>query len=113
RLRARRGFVAASRDDALRATLLAHANDPKPATPPEPAPHVSPLIRPWFGVSRGTRGTSRVTFVWEPASRVPGDRGVRSSPARLVLTARAADGAVLFDGPVAATGPGVVNEPGA
>ena len=29
------------------------SNEPKRVVPPEPAPHVSPLIRPWFGVSRG------------------------------------------------------------
>jgi hypothetical protein len=113
RIRARRGFVAASPDDLLRATLLAHANDPKPAAPLEPAPHVSPLIRPWFGISRGSTGKSRVTLVWEPAARVPGDRGVAKNPARLMVTARTVDGTVLFDGPVAATGPGAVEEPGA
>src|SRR6185295_9136072 len=42
--------------------------------PPEPAPHVSTLIRPWFGMSRGDGGLTRVTFVWEPAPRVPGER---------------------------------------
>lgn len=113
RLRARKGYVAPSPDDALRATLLAHANDPRPAAPVEPAPHVSPLIRPWFGVSRGPTGKSRVTFVWEPAARVPGDRGIAKSPARLVFTARTVDGTVLFDGPVAATGPATIDEPGA
>ena len=113
-IRVRRGFVAASPDDLLRATLLAHANDPKPKAPVEPAPHVSPLIRPWFGVSRGSTGKSRVTFVWEPASRVPGDRAAAAkNPARLVFTARTLDGTVLFDGPVAATGPGTIDEPGA
>ena len=113
RLRARKGYVAPSPDDTLRATLLAHANDPKPAAPLEPAPHVSPLIRPWFGIARGPTGKARVTFVWEPAARVPGDRGVVKNPARLVFTARAGDGTVLFDGPVAATGPATIDEPGA
>jgi len=115
RLRARRGFVAAAPDEALRATLLAHANDPKPAAPAEPAPHASPLIRPWFGISRGSTGKLRITFVWEPATRVPGDRSpaIKGSPARLTLTARGADGSVLFEGPVAATGPAVIDEPGA
>ena len=80
--------------------------------PPEPAPHVSTLIRPWFGVSRGAGGTSRVTFVWEPAARVPGDR-VRRQVARLILTARSADGTVLFEGPVAPTGPAAIDDPGA
>ncbi len=111
RLRARKGFVAASPDAALRAELLAHANDPKPPQPREPAPHVSALIRPWFGMSRSGVGKARVTFVWEPASRVPGDRS--QMPVRLVLTALAADGSVLFEGSVAATGPAAVEQPGA
>jgi VWFA-related protein len=111
-LRARKGYVAPAPDEALRAELLAHANDPKPVVPPEPAPHASPLIRPWFGVSRGADGKSRVTFVWEPASRVPGDRSAVKNPSRLVFTAKTVDGTVLFDGPVAATGPAALDAPG-
>ena len=42
-LRARKGYVAPSPDDTLRATLLARANNPKPPAPVEPAPHVSTL----------------------------------------------------------------------
>jgi VWFA-related protein len=112
-LRARKGYVAPSPDDALRASLLARASNPKPAAPAEPPAHVSPLIRPWFGISRGTTGKSRVTFVWEPAGRVPGDRGPSKNPSRLMFTARTADGTVLFEGPVAATGPAAIDEPGA
>ena len=52
--------------------------------PVEPAPHASPLIRPWFGMSRGDDGKTRVTFVWEPATRVPGDR-VRRTVSKLVV----------------------------
>jgi hypothetical protein len=51
-------------------------------------------------------------FVWEPATRVPGDR-VRHTVARLVLTARSSDGAVLFEGPVAPTGPAAIDDPAA
>ena len=111
-LRAPKGYWAAPPDEALRAAVLARSSEPKKTTPPEPAPHVSTLIRPWFGVSRGPGGTSRVTFVWEPAARVPGDR-TRRQVSRLVLTARASDGTVLFDGPVAPTGAGTIDEPGA
>jgi VWFA-related protein len=110
-VRARKGYWAASPDEALRTSLLASLNAPKPIVPPEPPPHASPLIRPWFGVSRGENGKSRVMFVWEPAARVPGDR-VRRQVARLVLTARSADGTVLFEGVVAPTGPATIEEPG-
>jgi VWFA-related protein len=112
RLRAPKGYWAASPDEALRTALLAKSNEPKKAAPLEPALHVSALIRPWFGVSRGAGGASRVTFVWEPAARVPGDR-VRRQVSRLVLTARAADGSILFEGPVTPTGAGAMDEPGA
>ena len=77
--------------------------------PPEPAPHVSTLIRPWFGMSRGANGRTRVTFVWEPAARVPGER-VRQTPARVVFTAKAADGTMLFEGPIAPTGPAAIDD---
>ena len=49
---------------------------------------------------------SRVTFVWEPAARVPGERVRRAGVARSILTARSSDGTVLFEGPVAPTGAG-------
>lgn len=107
-VRARKGYYAPSPDDALRAALLAHLNEPKVTRPPEPAPHVSTLIRPWFGMALGPSGHTRVTFLWEPAVRVPGDRG-RRDVSRLVLTALAADGAVLFENTVLPTGPGVVD----
>jgi VWFA-related protein len=113
RVRARKGFTAPSADDVLRTALLKQLNEPKPVVPVEPAPHVSSLIRPWFGLSRGAGGMARVTFVWEPAARVPGDTRARRNPARVVMTALAPDGKVLFDGPVAATGPAVFDEPGA
>jgi VWFA-related protein len=112
RARARKGYWAASPDEALRAALLAKSSEPKRVVPPEPAPRVSRLIRPWFGVSRGAGATSRVTFVWEPAARVPGDR-VRRQVTRLILTARSADGTVLFEGPVAPTGPAAIDDPAA
>ena len=109
---ARRGYYDASPDEALGAAILAKLNAPKPATPPEPPPHASPLIRPWFGWSRAGVGQTRVTFVWEPAPPVPGER-IRHVPSRLVLTALAPDGKVLFEGPVAPTGAGTIEEPGA
>jgi len=110
-LRVRKGYFGASPDEALRASLLARMNEPKAPAPVEPLPHVSPMIRPWFGVSRGDGGKTRVTFVWEPAPHVPGER-VRHSASRLVLTALAPDGSVLFEGPVSPTGPAAIEEPG-
>ena len=110
-LRARKGYFGASPDEALRAAILARLNEPKAPTPVEPALHASTLIRPWFGMSRGDDGKTRVTFVWEPAARVPGER-VRHTARRLVLTALASDGSVIFEGAVAPTGPAALDEPG-
>jgi VWFA-related protein len=112
-LRTRHGYWAPSPDDALRTQLLARMNAPPPPPKPlEPARHISPLIRPWFGLSRGEAGNTRVTIVWEPTARVPGDRTRRSNPARIVLTAKAPDGTVLFEGTVKPTGPGAVEQRG-
>jgi hypothetical protein len=61
-------------------------------------------------MSRGDAGTTRVTVVWEPAVRVPGDRSRRIA-SRVVLTAKASDGTVLFDGAVRPTGPAVIDDP--
>ena len=76
RVRARKGYWALWPDEAFVTELLARGNEPAPSKLPPvfdvPA-HASPLIRPWFGVSRGAGGNVRVTFVWEPAVRVPGD----------------------------------------
>ncbi|HEV2985930.1 MAG TPA: VWA domain-containing protein [Vicinamibacterales bacterium] len=110
-LRARKGYFGPSPDEAMRVALIARMNEPRVPPPVEPAPHASTLVRPWFGMSRGDGGKTRVTFVWEPAPRVPGER-VRHSASRLVLTALGGDGTVLFEGPVAPTGPAALDEPG-
>jgi len=109
---ARNGYFARSPDDVLRTAMLARLNAPKPSTPPEPPAHASPLIQPWFGWARGDGGRTRVTFIWEPAARVPGDR-TRKIASQLVFTALATDGTVLFEGPVSPTGVGTIDEPGA
>jgi VWFA-related protein len=62
---------------------------------------MSPLIRPWFGMSRGADGRTRLTFTWEANQRM--------KPAANVLTMSAigADGTVLFKGrvdPIRTTG---------
>jgi VWFA-related protein len=108
-IRMRPGYWAPSIDDRLVANLLARASAPPPPLKLEPARHISPLIQPWFGMSRGSNGKTRVSFVWEPSLRVPGDRSLRA-PSRLVLTALGSDDSVLFEGPVRPTGPGTMEE---
>lgn len=106
RIRARKGYWALWPDEALASEMLARVSEPRAPTPPAFALpwRTSPLIRPWFGLSRGTNGRTRVSFVWEPAPRVPGDRTRINAPAHVVLTAFAPDGTQLFEGTVAAAG---------
>ena len=66
---------------------------------------LSPLIRPWFGLTRGADGQTRVRFVWEPAPRVPGDRSRAQPPARVTMKATQADGTAVFEGVVGAATP--------
>ena len=103
RVRARKGYWALWPDEAFVTDMLARGNGPAPSTlPPEfDVPRrTSPLIRPWFGLSRGAGGKVRVTFVWEPAPRVPGDRSRVGPPARVELKVLGPDGAQAFAGPV-------------
>ena len=95
-LRSRRGYWAAvpapersasTGGDAVRRSRVAN--------------RVSPLVRPWFGMSPGRDGATRVSFVWEPAPRVPGDRSRVPLPARIALNvAREDTGETVFDGAV-------------
>jgi VWFA-related protein len=104
-VKTRKGYWAPSPDDVLRARLLAREHEPKPA--PEPPRRISPLIRPWFGVARGASGKTEVDFVWEPATRVPGDRARLTQPSKLTLQVFSASGAQIFEGAVKAAGPGL------
>jgi hypothetical protein len=103
RIRARKGFWAPTPDEIQRADFLARANEPRPVVPLPPARRTSPMIRPWFGMAKGANGNTRVTFVWEPAGAVPGDRRVRT-PSRVEVKALGAGGTPVFEGTVRPTG---------
>ena len=107
RVRARPGYWAVSAEEVAR---IRKASMPVAPPPPLPPPtHVSPLIRPWFGVARGDDGRSRVTMVWEPARRVTGERVRALAPARLKVTASTPDGRPLFEGVVVPAGASAVD----
>jgi Ca-activated chloride channel homolog len=110
-VRARSGYWAPSANDRLAAELLARGSGP-PVIRLEPPRRISPLIQPWFGLALGSDGKTRVTFVWEPSIAVPGDRGRRTTAARLELTVLGAGDAVVFQGPVLPTGPGMIEAAG-
>lgn len=74
----------------------------------------SPLIRPWFGMARGGDDHTRVSFVWEPAPPVAGERRRGLAPSRVVLSVTKLDGTPVFEGVVSAAGAGLssgVSEP--
>src|SRR5437867_7752489 len=100
RVRTRKGYWAAISGEGLRA----NASRPATGVALGPPRRISPLIRLWFGASRGTDGKTRVTFVWEPAARVPGDRTRQAPAALVVLKALGADGSTLWEGSVRPTG---------
>jgi hypothetical protein len=101
-VRARRGFWSASADELNRVRLAGRPETPAP--PPLLPRRASPLIRPWFGVAPGPGGQPQVSFVWEPANRVPGDAAA-ARPARIRLKARTSDGTLIYEGAARAASP--------
>jgi hypothetical protein len=95
-LRARRGYWSATPADLFRS--IDAARPVAPALPPLLPRRASPIIRPWFGVTRDAEGSSQVSFVWEPAERVPGERGRSGAPARIRFKAFALDGQIIYEG---------------
>jgi VWFA-related protein len=102
-VRARRGYWALNREEVARATAPAKPAAPKPVEVAIANAVVRPsratVVRSWVGMSRGDNGKTRVTYVWEPLAKSPGDRP-REEPARVSLMAIAPDGSPSFRGKV-------------
>lgn len=102
-VRARKGYWAYTMEDVKTATREAS----KPEAPSAVTTALTALAAPardraarfWIGTSRGDNGRTRLTFVWEPAAAVPGQR-TEEPAARVALTAIAPDGHPLFRGRV-------------
>ena len=75
------------------------------------ARRTSPLIRPWFGMSYDQSGATRVSFVWEPSPRIPGDQTKSSVPARVALSVTTLDGTPVFDGIVSPSNEPAIVQP--
>ena len=98
-VRARRGFWAATVDDAVRAST------PAPEAPKAIQTALASIstsvqsgkyVRTWIGTERADNGKTRVTLVWEPLPTVP---GVRRDPAgRVSLLAANDKGDLVFRG---------------
>ncbi len=104
-VRARKGYWA------LTPTETAHASAPPKPGPPKAVedalaavnrPARASVVRTWIGTSRGENGKTRVTFVWEPAPKTPGEASAarRAEPSRVSLMALGPDGSPYFRGRV-------------
>jgi hypothetical protein len=58
------------------------------------------VVRTWVGTSRGEQGKTRVTFVWEPIQRAPGEASRSDPPARVSVMAIGPDGNPSYRGKV-------------
>ena len=111
-VRARRGYWALNREDTARALAPVKSAAPKPVEVAlanlavASRPSRASVVRTWIGISRGENGKTRVTFVWEPIPKSPGDRTAGADePARVSLTAVGPDGAPYFRGRVPSAPP--------
>ncbi len=104
-VRARKGYWALTQEETKRALA-----PPKPAPPKAVDAALesvnrgsrAAVVRTWIGTSRGDNGKTRVTFVWEPVPKAPGDSGASrgGDPTRVSLMAVTPDGASVFRGRV-------------
>ena len=114
-VRARKGYWALSPDDLSRLEAPA----PEPAGPSNvdlalsllAARSNKRLVQTWIGMAKTENGLTRLTFVWRPAPRVPGQR--REEPIRISMRASGNGGATFFkddvpDGPALLGNNGVV-----
>jgi VWFA-related protein len=98
-VRARRGYVALSAREAERALT-----PPKPGPPPAivealgtlAVPARRSLIRSWVGMSPGSAGKTKISFIWNPTPPPPGVR--RETPARVSLVAGSENSDLYYRG---------------
>jgi VWFA-related protein len=99
-VRARKGYWAYTADDVARAEAPRKAEVTTPvmtALSDLAAPIRDRSAHFWVGTSRGNEGKTKVTFLWEPAPAVPGQRE-QEPAARVSLTALDPDGRPVFRG---------------
>src|SRR4029453_9757384 len=105
-VRARKGYWALNAEQTARALAPPKAALPKPVenaiASVSARPSSASVVRTWLGTSRGDNGKTRVTFVWEPIPKTPGDVASSRSdpPARVSLMAVGADGSPLYRGKI-------------
>jgi hypothetical protein len=108
-VRSRKGYWALTTEDVKRALAPPKEGPPKAvesALAAISAPSRARIVRTWVGTDKGQNGKTRVTFVWEPTPRTPGEQARPSDqPARVTLLAATEDGAPVFRGRVPDTMP--------
>jgi VWFA-related protein len=104
-VRARKGYWALNQEQTARALAPSKPAVPKPVEAAIASavarPSRATVVRTWIGTSRGENGRTRVTLVWEPLPKSPGERpDGREEPARMSVTALGGDGSLVFRGRV-------------
>src|SRR3954463_8327866 len=104
-VRARKGYWALNAEQTARAMAPPKAAVPKPVeaaiNSATARPSRASVVRTWIGTSRGENGKTRVTFVWEPLPKAPGEHtDGREEPSRVSLMALGTDGSLVFRGRV-------------
>jgi VWFA-related protein len=101
-VRARKGYWALNQEQTTRAISGPKTVVPKPVENAIAAATARPsrasIVRTWIGTARGDNGKTRVTFVWEPLPKSPGERADREEPARVSLLALGPDGSLVYRG---------------
>jgi VWFA-related protein len=107
-VRSRKGYWALTREEMAMSKATPKAPPPPAVTAAlanvanSSAASRARSIRTWIGTSRGENGKTRVTLVWEPMPRRPGDPPMpeNQQPARVAVTAVGSDGTPYFRGRV-------------
>ncbi|MGE3510995.1 MAG: VWA domain-containing protein [Vicinamibacterales bacterium] len=103
-VRSRKGYWALTAADVKEALAPSRPEAPKAVSTALAAITRAPssrVVRTWIGTERGENGKTRVTFVWEPIARTPGERSrPEDQPARVALTALGESGGPVFRGRV-------------
>ncbi len=103
-VRARKGYWALNAEETARALAPPKPGPPKAVSDALASvnqPSRARVVRTWIGTTRGENGKTKVTFVWEPAPKAPGQSArVTEAPARVSLMAAGADGVPYYRGRV-------------
>jgi VWFA-related protein len=104
-VRARKGYWALTAAETARALAPPKPGPPKAVEDALAAvnrPARASVVRTWIGTARGENGKTRVTFVWEPTPKTPGDTAAArgGEPSRVSLMAVGPDGSPYFRGRV-------------